>query len=158
MDTYHRVSAAVAPKRAKLRRTEAILAAADAQLHEKQATLRVRLCSQICVTTSEAEAVLGCGLKHAVGRLPSHACAMQGVEERVAALQLQLTGVLEEQDALRQQRETTEKRLTRAARLTDALGEEGLRWRRTAEALQARATAETSGHAVQICQDESNTF
>ena len=58
--------------------------------------------------------------------------------ERVEALQLRLAGVLEEQDALRQQRETTEKRLARAARLTDALGEEGLRWRRTAEALQAR--------------------
>ena len=56
----------------------------------------------------------------------------------MAALQLQLLGVLDEQDALRQQRETTEKRLARAARLTDALGEEGLRWRRTAEALQAR--------------------
>ena len=56
----------------------------------------------------------------------------------MAALQLRLAGVLEEQDALRQQRETTEKRLARAARLTDALGEEGLRWRRTAEALQAR--------------------
>jgi len=41
MDTYHRVAAAVAPKRAKLRSTEAILAAADAQLHEKQARLRV---------------------------------------------------------------------------------------------------------------------
>ncbi|KAK9840800.1 hypothetical protein WJX81_005500 [Elliptochloris bilobata] len=60
MDTYHRVSAAVAPKRAKLRSTEAILAAADAQLHEKQATLRA-------------------------------------VEDRVAALQLRLAGVLEEQ-------------------------------------------------------------
>ena len=55
----------------------------------------------------------------------------------MAALQLRLAGVLEEQDALRQQREMTEKRLARAARLTDALGEEGLRWRRTAEALQA---------------------
>ena len=63
---------------------------------------------------------------------------MQGVEERVAALQLQLASVLEEQDALQQQCETTEKRLTRAARLTDALGEEGLRWRGTAEALQVR--------------------
>jgi hypothetical protein len=41
MDTYHRVAAAVAPKRAKLRSTEAILAAADTQLHEKQARLRV---------------------------------------------------------------------------------------------------------------------
>ena len=138
MDTYHRVSAAVAPKRAKLRRTEAILAAADAQLREKQATLRVRPWSLICVTAPLAEASSGGVLKRAVCRLPSHVCAMQGVEERVAALQLQLTGVLEEQDALRQQRETTEKRLTRAARLTDALGEEGLRWRRTAEALQAR--------------------
>ena len=55
MDTYHRVSAAVAPKRAKLRRTEAILAAADAQLHEKQATLRVRSWSLICITTPVAE-------------------------------------------------------------------------------------------------------
>jgi hypothetical protein len=63
---------------------------------------------------------------------------MQAVEERVAALQARLAGVLSEQEALRQQRETTEKRLARAARLTDALGEEGLRWRRTSEALQAR--------------------
>ena len=62
--------------------------------------------------------------------------AQQAVEERVAALQLRLDGVLAEQDALRQQRQTTEKRLARAARLTDALGEEGLRWRHTAEALQ----------------------
>lgn len=151
MDTYHRVSAAVVPKRAKLRRTEAILAAADAQLHEKQDTLRVRPWTLTCIITPVAEALSAGVLKHAVGRLPSHACVMQGVEERVAALQLQLTGVLEEQDALRQQRETTEKRLTRAARLTDALGEEGLRWRRTAEALQARPTS--TGHAAQLCEE-----
>ena len=69
--------------------------------------------------------------------IPVSISALQAVEERVAALQLRLAGVLEEQDALRQQREMTEKRLARAARLTDALGEEGLRWRRTAEALQA---------------------
>ena len=66
----------------------------------------------------------------------------------MAALQLHLTGVLEEQDALRQQRETTEKRLTRAARLTDALGEEGLRWQRTAEALQARPVLRRSCSTV----------
>lgn len=89
--------------------------------------------------------------KHAVGKLPSHASVMQGVEERVAALQLQLTGVLEEQNALRQQRETTEKRLTRAARLTDALGEEGLRWQRTSEALQARPSS--GNHAAQVCYE-----
>ena len=58
MDTYHRVAAAVAPKRAKLRSTEAILAAADAQLHEKQARLRVTppvACpdqTRVCLTTS----------------------------------------------------------------------------------------------------------
>ena len=103
------------------------------------------------MTTSVAEAVPGDVVRHAVGRLPDHACALQGVEERVAALQQRLTGVLEEQDALRQQRETTEKRLTRAARLTDALGEEGLRWRRTAEALQARPAL--AGYAAQLCED-----
>lgn len=72
------------------------------------------------------------------------------MEERVAALQLRLAGVLEEQDALRQQREMTEKRLARAARLTDALGEEGLRWRRTAEALQACSMQSTST-ATSLC-------
>ena len=51
MDTYHRIAAAVAPKRAKLRSTEAILAAADAQLHEKQAMLRVCLAPLLRDTT-----------------------------------------------------------------------------------------------------------
>lgn len=68
----------------------------------------------------------------------------------MAALQLRLAGVLEEQDALRQQREMTEKRLARAARLTDALGEEGLRWRRTAEALQA-CSMQSISTATSLC-------
>ena len=73
MDTYHRISAAVAPKRVKLHRTEAILAAADAQLREKQDTLRVRPCSNYYVFVQMTEDSSESGTKHAAGKLTSPA-------------------------------------------------------------------------------------
>ena len=74
MDTYHRVSGAVAPKRVKLQRTEAILAAADAQLREKQDTLRVRPQSLTSNTsTTYSSSVWEIVPEDAVGRLLSYA-------------------------------------------------------------------------------------
>eukprot|EP00210_Caulerpa_lentillifera_P003766 g3598.t1 len=66
--------------------------------------------------------------------------ALRSVEDRVLKLEQELQQAEDEQKQLKNQAELTSLRLERAAKLTSALEDEGLRWEQTAERIQQDTT------------------
>ena len=62
--------------------------------------------------------------------------SVQAVEEKIERLQASLASAELEQKSLLAQADLTRSRLGRAAKLTSALAEEGVRWQHTSAALQ----------------------
>ena len=74
-------------------------------------------------------------LQASAAKLKAKQDSLRDVVERVVSLQMQLKAAEDEQEDLRVQADTTAKRLTRAGKLTNALGEEAVRWKDTADSI-----------------------
>lgn len=76
---------------------------------------------------------------------------LQRVIEKVEQLQNALMEAEAEQEKLTRQADVTQKRLGRAAKLTSALAEEGVRWREMASQLQVGGFCAVSGSTFLPC-------
>ena len=81
-----------------------------------------------------AEAMLIAANAH----LQEKQAALKAVVEKVAALEKALAAVEAEQASLKQQANVTAVRLQRAAKLTNGLQEEGVRWGKSAHQIKVR--------------------